>query len=130
VVTALLERAGLPTQDLGGPAAVGFWVAELAGEIVGAIGLEHYGNTGLLRSLVVAPSMRGRGIGAHLVETLEREARAIGITQLVLLTETAKAFFGHLGYVVIERDSAPQSVRESAEFRSLCPATAVCMSTA
>jgi N-acetylglutamate synthase-like GNAT family acetyltransferase len=115
---------------LGDAAAVSFWVAELAGEVVGAIGLERYGDTGLLRSLVVAPSVRSRGIGAHLVDTLEREARALGIARLVLLTETAPAFFERRGYVVIERDAAPPPVRESAEFRSLCPATAVCMSKA
>jgi N-acetylglutamate synthase-like GNAT family acetyltransferase len=45
----------------------------------------------------------------------------------VLLTETAETFFRRLGYTVIERDQAPSAVASSAEFRTLCPATAVCM---
>jgi N-acetylglutamate synthase-like GNAT family acetyltransferase len=62
-----------------------------------------------------------------LVAALEQRASAAGITQLVLLTETAESFFGRLGYGVIERDRAPSAVASSAEFRTLCPSTAVCM---
>jgi amino-acid N-acetyltransferase len=55
------------------------------------------------------------------------DARADGARQLVLLTETAQPFFVQLGYQVIERDDAPGEVKRSAEFASLCPASAVCM---
>jgi amino-acid N-acetyltransferase len=61
------------------------------------------------------------------VAHVESEARAHHIERLVLLTETAQPLFQKLGYSVIERSSVPESLRQSDEFRSLCPASAVCM---
>ena len=59
---------------------------------------------------------------------LERLARGAGISQLTLLTQDAREFFAALGYRVIERQAAPEEVRQSAEFRSLCPSSCVCLS--
>jgi len=61
------------------------------------------------------------------VRALEEHAGAAGVAQLVLLTETAETFFRRLGYAVIDRDQAPFAVTSSAEFRTLCASTAVCM---
>jgi amino-acid N-acetyltransferase len=58
---------------------------------------------------------------------LLKDSRQAGIRRLVLLTETAASFFERLGYAVIDRQSVGAAVKESAEFRSLCPASAVCM---
>jgi amino-acid N-acetyltransferase len=126
-ILALLNAASLPTQDLGNARPVHFWVGERDGRIEGAGGLEQYGDAALLRSLVVAPTLRGTGLGIALVETLEQAAATMGISQLVLLTRTARSFFEHRGYSVIPRESAPDAVRTSAEFRVFCPAPAVCM---
>lgn len=125
-IRALLAAAGLPVADLdSGPLA--FLVARDRGQLTGAIGLERYGATGLLRSLVVALSHRRRGIGEALVAALERDARASGIRSLVLLTQTAEAFFAERGYRVTDRNAVDRAVQECAEFRSLCPASATCM---
>jgi amino-acid N-acetyltransferase len=62
-----------------------------------------------------------------LVEHLELRARQTGVSELVLLTQTAKDFFQRRGYQIIERPSAPASVQASQEFRSLCPSSAFCM---
>lgn len=126
-VLALLREAALPTEDLDDQAAVRFWVAEDDGAIIGAVGLETFGEVALLRSLVVARSARNRGIGRELVATLEDEAGRTGIRELLLLTQTAQPFFEHLGYSVTARDRVPDVVKSSTEFRSLCPASAVCM---
>ena len=126
-ILAMLEEASLPTQDLGNARPVHFWVAELDGRIAGAGGLEQYGDAALLRSLVVTHAARSTGLGIALVETLEDAAVAMGISRLVLLTRTARSFFEHRGYSVIPRESAPEAVRTSAEFRIFCPAPAVCM---
>lgn len=125
-VRALLAQCALPTRDLD-DADVRFWVAEQEARIAGVIGLERHGQHGLLRSLAVAPEARGRGHGLALVATLEHEARQAGLRSLVLLTETARTFFERLGYTVIARSNAPAAVQASAEFRSLCPASATCM---
>jgi amino-acid N-acetyltransferase len=50
-----------------------------------------------------------------------------GVEQLVLLTEAAEQFFHAIGYEAIDRSSVPEAIKQSAEFRSLCPASAVCM---
>ncbi len=90
--------------------------------------MERFGKYALLRSLAVAPSHRQRGLGQQLVARLERDARANGVEQLVLLTETAEKFFRAIGYEPIDRGYVPEEIKQSAEFRSLCPASAVCMS--
>lgn len=125
-IRSLLVGAALPVEDLDG-ANVQFIVASENDAPVGAIGLESFGGTGLLRSLVVRADRRGSGAGSRLVDALESLARERGFDQLVLLTQTAAPFFAERGYRVIEREDAPESVRASAEFRSLCPASAICM---
>jgi amino-acid N-acetyltransferase len=126
-VLELLKQAGLPTADLADAATVEFWVADDEGRIAGAIGLERFGADALLRSLVVAPGYRNRGLGIELVAALEREARAAGVRTLVLLTQTAEKFFARLGFAAIDRAAAPAPVQASAEFRSLCPSCAFTM---
>jgi amino-acid N-acetyltransferase len=127
-VRDLLQGAGLPTDDLMCAAGLQICVLEAEGLVAGVIGLERFGAGGLLRSLAVAPEYRGRGLGHELVAQLERDAQAGGVERLVLLTETAEAFFRRLGYVPTERRNVPDAIKQSAEFRSLCPASAVCMS--
>lgn len=127
-IRALLDEAGLPHADIVGRPGARFWILRASDRTIGAVGLETYGSTGLLRSLVVAPEGRGAGLGGRLVEELETAARRDGLRRLVLLTQTAEKFFAHRGYAVIDRADAPAEVRVSTEFRSLCPASATCMS--
>ncbi|GAA5080818.1 arsenic resistance N-acetyltransferase ArsN2 [Lysobacter panacisoli] len=125
-IRSLLTAAALPVEDLD-DAKVQFIVATENDEAVGAIGLESFADAGLLRSLVVRADLRGSGIGGRLVDALESLARERGVDRLVLLTQTAAPFFAGRGYRVIDREAAPEGVRTSAEFRSLCPASATCM---
>jgi amino-acid N-acetyltransferase len=125
-IRALLEREGLPTSDLLAAQPV-FIVACEDGRVVGVGALQQFGSAALLRSLAVAPDRRGRGLGRVLVEELERRASASGVTTLILLTESARAFFEHQGFTLIERQAVPAAAQASEEFRSLCPASATCM---
>ena len=127
-IRSLLDQARLPSADVGTGPGARFWVLREGDRCIGAVGLETYGNSGLLRSLVVAPESRGAGFGVRLLDALENAARGSGLKQLVLLTQTAERFFAQRGYTVIERASAPIELRESTEFKSLCPASATCMS--
>jgi amino-acid N-acetyltransferase len=127
-IRSLLTEARLPVADIDLANDLTFWIVRGAtGQTLGAIGLERRGAVGLLRSLIVAPEQRRLGLGHALVSAVERHATTAQIEQLVLLTETAEPFFRRLGYSVIDRDQAPAAVTSTAEFRSLCPATAVCM---
>ncbi len=103
------------------------WVLDARDSPQGVVALEHFGSKGLLRSLAIAPQYRQRGFGRELVLRLEHDAEADGVEQLVLLTETAQPFFRTLGYDVIDRRYVSKELAQSAEFRSLCPASAVCM---
>jgi len=125
-IRSLLERCDLPTQDVS-RSQPDFTVACDGPLLVGVGGIERFGVTGLLRSVAVSPQHRGMGIGQSLVAALERRAATAGLTELVLLTQTARPFFEHLGYRVIERACAPAPVQQSEEFRSLCPQSACCM---
>ncbi len=125
-IRALLEAAGLPTADLRDSRPM-FQVAAAGTELVGTGALEIHAEAALLRSLAVAPAWRGCGLGHRLVKALERQARAAGLQQIVLLTQSAEAFFTGLDYEVIARAQAPEAVRASPEFAALCPQSATCL---
>lgn len=126
-VLALLQYAGLPTADLS-TSDLQMWLVEAEDALVGVIALERFGSEALLRSLAVVPEFRKLGVGRRLVARLEEDACAEGVKRLVLLTETAEAFFRSLGYSVIDRSSVGAAGKQSAEFQSLCPVSAICMS--
>ncbi|MDH4068847.1 MAG: arsenic resistance N-acetyltransferase ArsN2 [Ignavibacteria bacterium] len=104
-----------------------FFVAEEDGSVIGAIGLERYEETGLLRSAVVDRSKQGKRIGSKLVDTLLRSARATGVKKLVLLTNTAEQYFARKGFRTIDRSTLDGPVTRSVEFTDACPSHAVCM---
>lgn len=84
----LLERAGLPTSDLGA-SQPHFIVACEGVQRIGTGAQQHLGPIGLVRSVAGESRSRGSGRGRG----LERLARASDIAQRVLLTQTAKRFF-------------------------------------
>jgi amino-acid N-acetyltransferase len=126
-IRILLERSGLPTSDLASSKPE-FVVAYEGSALIGAGALQRFDGVALLRSVAVASSRRGRGIGRLIVQELERRARVAQVTELLLLTQTAERFFEHQGYRTIDRQSVPRAVQASEEFRSLCPTSATCMS--
>ena len=126
-IKSLLESDGLPVSDLQS-AQPHFLVAQSAAQIVGAGALQWFGRTALLRSLAVAASCRRNGVGRDLVAALEKTTQAVDVEELILLTLSAKVFFARIGYHVIDRQAVPDEVKEGEEFRSLCPASAICMS--
>jgi amino-acid N-acetyltransferase len=125
-VCDLLASARLPLDGLPGDMAH-FLVAEDAGRIVAAAGLEVYGGAALLRSVVVAPSHRGTGLGGQLSDRALSMARDLGIHDVYLLTDTAEGFFHRRGFAVVSRADVPRSVQASVEFATACPASATVM---
>lgn len=126
-VCGLLRSAELPTDDINEPTTMKFWARDDGSAIAGIVGLEYVGKSVLLRSLVVLPSYRDRRIGRELVAHAEAEARREGFHDVSLLTTSAQGFFQALGYRVVERSEVNDDLRQTAQFRSLCPASAVCM---
>lgn len=127
-VERLLDDAGLPSEDVRTtPGSV--YLGVDGGERIGCGGIEAYGSDGLLRSVVVEDTHRGRGYGTALCDALEAEAADSDVETLYLLTTTAEAFFAGRGYERVVRSDAPPSIRETTEFSSLCPASATCLRT-
>jgi amino-acid N-acetyltransferase len=126
-IVALLAQAGLPTADLTPAALAGFLAAHDGDALVGAITVERHGDDGLLRSLVVAPAQRGRGLGRALVQAVEQRAREQGLRSLALLTQSATEFFAARGYRVVPRSAVAEALRNSTQFAGVSPASATCM---
>ena len=125
-VKALLAASELPTDDLEDPSIALYGMSD-GGRLIGVVGVQVLGGAGLLRSLAVDPSARDRGLGGQLCERVLREARARGLTELWLLTTSARDYFARRGFEVVPREEAPGAVRSTAQFTSLCPASAVVM---
>ena len=125
-VAALLEAASLPTEGVAEHLRH-FLVAENGDGIVGAIGLEVYGDTAFLRSAVVQPTQQSKGIGGLLYNQLIDNAKVLGISRLILLTDTAEKYFGRKGFRKIDAQSVTGPITTSVEFTGACPSHAVCM---
>ncbi len=126
-VLSLLGKANLPTQGVDSGALSDFIVAQRDGKLVGVVGLEIYRESALLRSAAVDPGWRGTGIGRALIERALDLSRERGIQDVYLLTTTAEHYFPRFGFCCVNRESVPDAVRESVEFREACPASAVVM---
>ncbi len=77
----------------------GFIVAERDGALLACGGVEMYDDCAVLRSIVVAETARGLGLGRRLAEALAERARVAGAAELYLFTEGAHDFWQHLGFV-------------------------------
>jgi amino-acid N-acetyltransferase len=124
----LLEDAGLPASDLTDQHMHEFFYAGSATAPDAMIGVEIYGSDALLRSLVVSPALRSRGLGRLLVAKVEQYARERGVSTIYLLTTTAEQFFRARGYSNASRSAAPSSIQSTTEFAGLCPASSAFLS--
>ena len=125
-VEALLRDARLPLDGARDAFRIGF-IAEEQEAIVGAVALEMYPDSALLRSLVVDQTAQGKGLGGRLTQAAIEEAQRRGVQAIYLLTTTAEQFFPRFGFVAVDRQSMPPSIQGSIEFLSACPASAIAM---
>jgi amino-acid N-acetyltransferase len=125
-VSQLLSRNNLPVADL--EAHLDSMVlARYGAALLGVVALEHYGETALLRSLCVQETHRSTGVGVALVSAIETAAVALGVRELYLLTVSAAEYFDRLGFTPVSRDQVPEAIRDTEQFRTLCPTSAICM---
>jgi amino-acid N-acetyltransferase len=107
-----------------------YLVARDLGEVVGACGLELYGENALLRSLVVEPASRGQGAGDCLLRGVVGLGQKLGAHSLYLLTTSAQRYFERYGFEACAREHAPAGIRDSWELCHGCPSTAAFMKRA
>jgi amino-acid N-acetyltransferase len=125
-ISALLKENKLPYQDIH-TSKVHFIIARNEGQVVGCIGLEHYGTEGLLRSFAVAQTFQNKGYGKALYNKLIDYCAKNGIKTLHLLTNTASEYFLKNGFSVKNRINAPYVIQETMEFKNLCPSSSTYM---
>jgi len=100
-----------------------FTVAEYGGKIVGVAGLcILWDDLAEVRSLAVAPSWRGHGIGKQLVRQLVGEAAGLNLTRVFALTYQVK-FFSDLDFQIVGKETLPQKVWKDCVH---CPKFAAC----
>lgn len=122
-VRALLAASELPTDDLD-DAAISLVGAFDGDAIIGVVGLQSCGPHGLLRSLAVVPERRRDGVARLLCERVFEMVRARSLQSLWLLTTSAKHYFTRHAFEAVPREHAPDEIRASAQFASLCPSSA------
>jgi amino-acid N-acetyltransferase len=123
----LLAECHLPNSDLEPRHFEHFFGCGDKNAPEGVVGLELHGPVALLRSLAVAEKARGKGCGRELVAEAERHAWSQGVEEIYLLTNTAERFFSALGYRRTGRESAPEEIRTTKEFSTLCSSESVLM---
>lgn len=85
-----------------------FLVAVTSGDVVGCIGLRRFAeHQGEIKRMWVSPTTRRLGIGARLLEAIERRAVALGYARVLLDTNgaltAATGFYAAHGYTAIPR---------------------------
>ena len=125
-IVNLLSSVGLPSEDVGSHLD-GFIVAKDGYKLVGVVGMQLYGSDTLLRSLAVHPESRSRGIARQLFQRIVVSAQDHGAKRLYLLTTTIEGLCEKWGFRKIDRKDVPKRISNTAEFKGLCPKTAVCL---
>lgn len=120
-VRTLLRDAGLPTAGL---EKTTLYVLKHGGVLAGVAGFERYGALALLRSLAVAPGLRGHGYGRALLRFILNRVTAEGVATAYGLTTTIPDWLTRLGFGELTRAALPHALHASAELQGACPAEA------
>jgi protein-tyrosine-phosphatase/N-acetylglutamate synthase-like GNAT family acetyltransferase len=126
-IEGLARASGLPTEVVCDHFPDAYVVARRDGAVVGVAALEAHERSGLLRTVAVAPSERGRGTGLALIADRLAMAWGNGLTSVYLLTTTAAPLFQRFGFATADRATAPAALATSPELAALCPSSAICM---
>jgi len=122
----LLARGGLDADGLEDHLETTLVVRD-RGVPVACAGLERYGRSALLRSVIVAPELQGTGLGRRITDHTFAFAQELGVAQIYLLTDSAENFFARYGFQVLPRADLPAAVLQSQEFEMACGVSAVTM---
>jgi N-acetylglutamate synthase-like GNAT family acetyltransferase len=126
LLTALGE-AGLPVEDISFPGRHFFRFHDQK-RLIGFVGYEEIGGAAaLLRSLVVLPPERGKGYGTQMAEWVLARLAERGFADAWMLTEAAQRLGFRLGFVRAIRDQAPDDIRATHQFTTLCASSATLM---
>jgi len=85
-----------------------YMLAKIDNVLAGFVALHiHTPSLAEVRSLVVAPAFRGKGVGVQLVQTVLEEAKELELKEVLALTY-AREFFERLGFQEIAKEDLPE----------------------
>jgi len=121
-VLGLLEAVQLPATGTAEHFDTFLVAKDEQGRLVGAIGLEHYGALGLLRSAAVVPERQRSGIGSKLTRARIDWAKTEGVKELVLFTYSAQRLAARFGFTPASREDYKEQLAKSSQW--VCCASA------
>lgn len=125
-IKKLLDDNNLPTTDIYQD-NIQLFIGLIDDKIMSVIGLEKYKNVGLLRSLAVTDLFKNQQVGSRLIRHIVDLCASEHIDKIYLLTTTADKYFVKFGFTKIERMEAPDILKQTREFKDICPVSAVLM---
>ncbi|WP_456273044.1 GNAT family N-acetyltransferase [Bacillus sp. AK031] len=112
-IQAFLEKAGLSAAGVGESISNFLIVEDEEGSINGTLGLEIHERTGLLRSLVVKPTMDGEDLFALFQEILQLgKEKELSTLYLVSNKQASVQFFHLLGFKQVDKSSYPEKLNQ------------------
>ncbi len=115
----LLEKANLNTEGLA-ENLDNFLVVEDVRQsepyMVGMVGLEIYGDLGILRSLVLRSESWNSKVGVELLSLIIGYGWKKGLREIYLMTQISQDFFEYWGFVEVTWDDLPEHLRQSSQF--------------
>lgn len=127
-VSALLSASKLSTLESSSQFGPQYVVAhDFTGRLVGVAGLKIYGTDALLRSVAVASSFRSQGLGRQLTQNRLQWAVEHGVSAIYLLTTDASSYWRRHGFLEINREEAPASIRSTSQWSGGCSTSAIAM---
>jgi len=121
----LLIKNDLPVADLTNE--IDFYIEKENNQIIAVGGLELVGHNVIMRSIAVSENYKGKGLGTKITQHLLDTAKKHNLGSVFILTLTAEKYFPKFGFIRIERESAPEAIKRSSEFTTVCPDSAVLM---
>lgn len=97
----------------------GFWVLDDGEKLVGCAGVEVYGEAAVLRSVMVAPELRGTGEGVRMIKRALDYMRESGAKRCYLFTMTAEDWFPRFGFERCSLDDFEAGARESWQYKAV-----------
>ncbi|OEH85428.1 hypothetical protein BHU72_04885 [Desulfuribacillus stibiiarsenatis] len=95
--------------------------------IVGMVGLEVYGECGILRSLVLRSESWNSRVGVELIALIVSYGWRLGLKKIYLMTSNSQSFFEYWGFKEIAWNKVPDELRQSTHFQEYDEALATVM---
>lgn len=96
-MTAVLSACGLSSAGILAPGTI-YWVCRAESGLIGTCGVEVGHRCGLLRSVGVIASQRGKGIADRLIRFALLEAARLDLEHVYLLSKDTGGYFERMGW--------------------------------